>query len=120
VIMRKVATNVQEAVVAGSGHWLMEERPAETVALIRSFLDSPQIAAIATADSTTSHLGEKRLTPASTSSHSKAIPPPGVPGLAELRLLYSRVIRIKRACTRSCCEFPRIHRLRRTPIAMIG
>jgi len=41
VIMRHVATNVQEAVVAGSGHWLMEERPAETVALIRNFLDSP-------------------------------------------------------------------------------
>jgi pimeloyl-ACP methyl ester carboxylesterase len=27
VIMRHMATNVQEAVVAGSGHWLMEERP---------------------------------------------------------------------------------------------
>src|SRR6266566_357188 len=37
---RHVATNVQEAVVAGSGHWLMEERPAETVALIRTFLDA--------------------------------------------------------------------------------
>jgi pimeloyl-ACP methyl ester carboxylesterase len=37
-IMRAVATNVREAVVAGSGHWLMEERPAETVALIREFL----------------------------------------------------------------------------------
>src|ERR1700689_3577593 len=33
VIMRNVATNVQEAVVGGSGHWLMEERSAETVAL---------------------------------------------------------------------------------------
>ena len=44
VIMRHVATNVREAVVAGSGHWLMEERPAETVALIRNFLDSPGIA----------------------------------------------------------------------------
>src|SRR5260370_25198472 len=41
VIMRQVATNVQEAVVAGSGHWLMEERPAYTVALIRKFLDGP-------------------------------------------------------------------------------
>jgi Predicted hydrolases or acyltransferases (alpha/beta hydrolase superfamily) len=40
VIMRHVATNVQEAVVAGSGHWLMEERSAETVALIRGFLDA--------------------------------------------------------------------------------
>jgi pimeloyl-ACP methyl ester carboxylesterase len=39
VIMRHVATNVQEEVVAGSGHWLMEERPAYTVALIRKFLE---------------------------------------------------------------------------------
>jgi len=43
VIMRHVATNVQEAVVAGSGHWLMEERPSETVALIRHFLDDPHL-----------------------------------------------------------------------------
>jgi pimeloyl-ACP methyl ester carboxylesterase len=40
VIMRHVATNVREAVVEGSGHWLMEERPVETVALIRGFLDA--------------------------------------------------------------------------------
>src|ERR1700684_96945 len=40
VIMRHVAINVREAVVGGSGHWLMEERSAETVALIRKFLDS--------------------------------------------------------------------------------
>jgi len=40
IIMRHVASNVQEAVVKGSGHWLMDERPAETVALIRSFLEA--------------------------------------------------------------------------------
>jgi pimeloyl-ACP methyl ester carboxylesterase len=40
-IMRRVATNVQEAVVPRSGHWLMEESPAYTVTLIRKFLDSP-------------------------------------------------------------------------------
>jgi hypothetical protein len=45
--MRNVATNVQEAVVAGSGHWLMEERPAYTVALIRKFIDGPPMAAAA-------------------------------------------------------------------------
>jgi pimeloyl-ACP methyl ester carboxylesterase len=43
-IMRHVATNVQEVVVGGSGHWLMEERPAETVALIRGFLDASSAA----------------------------------------------------------------------------
>jgi len=40
VIMRHVATNVRDAVVIGSGHWLMEERPLETVALIRNSLDA--------------------------------------------------------------------------------
>jgi pimeloyl-ACP methyl ester carboxylesterase len=42
VIMRHVATNVQEAVVPGSGHWLMEESPVYTVNLLRKFLDSPR------------------------------------------------------------------------------
>ena len=63
VIMRHVATNVQEAVVAGSGHWLMEERPAYTVTLIRKFFDSPQVAA-PTVAGPSGDLGEKRLTPA--------------------------------------------------------
>jgi pimeloyl-ACP methyl ester carboxylesterase len=44
VIMRHVAINVQEEVVAGSGHWLMEEKPVYTVALIRKFLDAPAVA----------------------------------------------------------------------------
>jgi pimeloyl-ACP methyl ester carboxylesterase len=39
-IMREVATNVQQEVVTGSGHWLMEEKPVYTVALIRKFLDA--------------------------------------------------------------------------------
>ena len=64
VIMRHVATNVQEAVVAGSGHWLMEERPAYTVSLIRNFLDSPQVALTTRAQTASTDLGEKRLTPA--------------------------------------------------------
>jgi pimeloyl-ACP methyl ester carboxylesterase len=62
VIMRHVATNVQEEVVAGSGHWLMEEKPAYTVALIRKFLDGPVVAhsvGNASGDS-----NEERLTPA--------------------------------------------------------
>ncbi|HEV2717784.1 MAG TPA: alpha/beta fold hydrolase, partial [Terriglobales bacterium] len=62
VIMRHVATNVQEAVVTGSGHWLMEESPTYTVNLIRNFLDSPQ--APATLASTAApDPGEKRVTP---------------------------------------------------------
>jgi pimeloyl-ACP methyl ester carboxylesterase len=38
VVMRNVATNVREAVVPGAGHWLMEESPAFTIALIQDFL----------------------------------------------------------------------------------
>jgi len=37
-IMRFVATNVKEAVVTNAGHWLMEEQPAQTIALIKDFL----------------------------------------------------------------------------------
>jgi hypothetical protein len=36
----QVATNVREAAVSGSGHWLMEELPSKTAALIRGFDDA--------------------------------------------------------------------------------
>jgi pimeloyl-ACP methyl ester carboxylesterase len=39
VVMRAAATDVTEAVVADSGHWLMEEQPAATVKLVSDFLD---------------------------------------------------------------------------------
>ena len=38
VVMRNAATNVQEAVVPKAGHWLMEENPDATIALIGKFL----------------------------------------------------------------------------------
>jgi len=44
VVFRAVATNVREAVVPNSGHWLMEESPAYTVALIRDYLKDPTAA----------------------------------------------------------------------------
>ena len=37
VVMRNVAVDVTEAVVPGSGHWLMEENPTATITLIRDF-----------------------------------------------------------------------------------
>lgn len=37
-VMRAAATDVTEAVVPDSGHWLMEEQPKVTVALIQTFL----------------------------------------------------------------------------------
>jgi pimeloyl-ACP methyl ester carboxylesterase len=36
--MRNAATNVQEVVVPGAGHWLMEERPDVIIALVAKFL----------------------------------------------------------------------------------
>jgi pimeloyl-ACP methyl ester carboxylesterase len=39
VVMRAAATDVKEVVIAGSGHWLMEEQPAATIAAVRAFLD---------------------------------------------------------------------------------
>jgi pimeloyl-ACP methyl ester carboxylesterase len=39
--LQAVATNVRGAVIQNSGHWLMEEQPAETIAAIRGFLEAP-------------------------------------------------------------------------------
>jgi pimeloyl-ACP methyl ester carboxylesterase len=39
--LKLVASNVQTAVIANSGHWLMEEQPDSTVAVIQNFLDPP-------------------------------------------------------------------------------
>ena len=44
-VMRNVAVNLREAVVPGAGHWLMEENPTFTVALIRDFLKEQTSAA---------------------------------------------------------------------------
>jgi len=39
-VMRVAATNVQEAIVPDSGHWIMEENPAATTKLVMDFLQS--------------------------------------------------------------------------------
>jgi len=41
-VMRFAASDVEEGVVPGSGHWIMEENPMATVALVRTFLDKGQ------------------------------------------------------------------------------
>jgi pimeloyl-ACP methyl ester carboxylesterase len=38
-VMRAAATNVQQGVIPDAGHWLMEEQPAATVAMIEAFLN---------------------------------------------------------------------------------
>jgi pimeloyl-ACP methyl ester carboxylesterase len=54
--MRNAATNVQEAVVPGAGHWLMEERPDAIIALVAKFLGNggkaPSAAAAGKVEST--------------------------------------------------------------------
>jgi pimeloyl-ACP methyl ester carboxylesterase len=37
-IMRDVGTNVEGGIITGSGHWIMEEQPAQTVSKIGAFL----------------------------------------------------------------------------------
>lgn len=39
-VMRAGGTDITEAIVPGSGHWIMEENPAATVALVREFLNT--------------------------------------------------------------------------------
>jgi pimeloyl-ACP methyl ester carboxylesterase len=38
-VMRYVASDVEEGVVPDSGHWIMEENPKATIALVRGFLN---------------------------------------------------------------------------------
>jgi pimeloyl-ACP methyl ester carboxylesterase len=38
-IMRHAASDVREGVIPDSGHWIMEENPTATVAVVRAFLD---------------------------------------------------------------------------------
>jgi quercetin dioxygenase-like cupin family protein len=41
-VMRSAASDVTEAVVPDSGHWIMEENPKATTAIVRAFLNSPK------------------------------------------------------------------------------
>ncbi len=74
-VMRAAATDVQEGIVADAGHWIMEENPRATIALVRAFLDaadggsrarmtSPEIAALnkISAGAGTSGVGAIRTT----------------------------------------------------------
>jgi len=38
-VMKAAATDVTEGVIPDSGHWIMEENPTATVAMVRAFLD---------------------------------------------------------------------------------
>jgi pimeloyl-ACP methyl ester carboxylesterase len=40
MVMHLAATDVHEAIVPDSGHWIMEENPAATTKLVTNFLKS--------------------------------------------------------------------------------
>jgi pimeloyl-ACP methyl ester carboxylesterase len=42
IVMREVASNVEEALVPDAGHWIMEENPAATTKLVSDFLTKLQ------------------------------------------------------------------------------
>src|SRR6267378_916854 len=83
VVMRSVATDVREAVVPGAGHWLMEERPAATVALIEGFLmdqTPPGAAAVRPVD-------ERRVTPNEFKFSEGGGPGTGTSGVSGIRTI---------------------------------
>src|SRR6476660_1030293 len=43
IVMRNAADNVTEFLIGNSGHWLMDEQPAATIAAVRNFLDQKTI-----------------------------------------------------------------------------
>ena len=68
-VMRFAADDVHEVVIAGSGHWLMQEQPKATVAAVRAFLDG------------TAALPAKRLTLAEVEALSRGAGGAGTSGL---------------------------------------
>jgi len=69
-VMRFAADDVHQAVIPGSGHWLMEEQPQATVAAIRAFLDAG------------AELAQSRLTPAEVDAVARGGAGAGTSGLS--------------------------------------
>ena len=82
VVMLAAADDVQEQVIAGSGHWLMEEQPTATVAAIHRFLNA--------APPNGDGLGELRLSAGQAASWTLAGAGAGTSGVAGVRtaILY--------------------------------
>jgi len=71
-----VATNAETLVLPNTGHWVMEERPLETMAALMRFLG------VAPSSSTSSSLGQMRLTPAEVRANQSGSDQIGSSGLA--------------------------------------
>lgn len=84
VVTQAGAADVQERVIAGAGHWLMEEQPAATTAAIHGFLDAGP------ARSTDGRLAPAALTLDQTQAMSRAGAGAGTSGVSgiETVLLY--------------------------------
>ena len=119
VIMRHVATNVEEEVVAGSGHWLMEERPEYTVALIRKFIDGPPVAHTV-AGSADGDSGEERFTPGEYKFPQLGNPGTGSSVIGGIETAVLKWNPDQAGYIPSCCACQHISAALRTPIAMIG
>ena len=112
LIMRQVATNVREAVVPGAGHWLMEENPTFTVALIRDFLEdrAAPSAPAAGAPPTPARDDERRVTPSEFDFSTGSGAGTGTSGVSGIRTVVLTGDPTVRACTRSCsrCRLTRV------------
>ena len=84
VVAQAAAVDVEERVVPGSGHWLMEEQPEVTVAAIHDFLDGHAAAA------REGHLGQAALSLDQTQAMPKSGAGAGTSGISGIRtvLLY--------------------------------
>jgi pimeloyl-ACP methyl ester carboxylesterase len=84
VVARAAATDVQERVIAGAGHWLMEEQPVATTAAIGEFLNAQPVAA------KDGHLGQTAVSFEQTETTQQAGAGSGTSGLPGIRtvLLY--------------------------------
>ena len=76
-VMRFAATNVTQQIVPDSGHWIMEENPDATIAMVRAFLDNTPAAAGAP--------GPLRLTPAEIQGLGKGGAGAGTSGVAGIQ-----------------------------------
>jgi pimeloyl-ACP methyl ester carboxylesterase/quercetin dioxygenase-like cupin family protein len=89
-VMRAAATDVHEGVIPDAGHWLMEEQPAATVKMVRTFLDGKlPVAASARAQIATPEPAAWRLTPEEAAQLPVVSAGPGTSGVQgiETRLL---------------------------------
>jgi hypothetical protein len=89
-VMQAAATDVQEGIILGSGHWIMEENPQATITLVRGFpTASPEswmAATVGSSDLNMIAMMNQSISPgkrrpyrpgAATTTHGSTLAPPG-------------------------------------------